>query len=128
MKKIHVLKRISGVLKTHVVSNKKEYLIIALMFLIGLLSGVVFVNNIGNEEFEVLEVYFNNFIENSETASLEFSEIIKESLKNNMAYGLAICFFGTTIIGMPIVFGAIVYKGFSLRIYNCFNNKYSRDK
>ena len=38
--------KIKETIKEHVVNNRKEYIIVALLFIIGIFLGVLFVNNI----------------------------------------------------------------------------------
>ena len=46
--------KIKDTLKQHILNNKKEYIIVVLLFLVGLFSGVFFVNNI--QENQKLEI------------------------------------------------------------------------
>ena len=41
-------------------------------------------------------------------------ELLQNSIKQNILLALIIWFFGTTVIGMPVVFGMVIYRGFSL--------------
>ena len=40
--------------------------------------------------------------------------MLKMTAKENLVLALALWFFGTTVIGIPIVFGIILYRGFCL--------------
>lgn len=114
MKKNIILKRVAELIINHIKINKKSYAIIFLIFLIGLLIGVVVVNNMSNESIGLKEEYINTCVYKINEQNLNSMEILKLSLKNNVIYACIIWFFGTTVIGIPIVFAMILYKGFSL--------------
>ena len=40
--------------------------------------------------------------------------ILKSTLLENIILAVTLWFFGTTVIGIPIVFGIIMYRGFCL--------------
>ena len=40
--------------------------------------------------------------------------LFKNSIMQNLILGVVIWFFGTTVIGIPIVFGLVLYRGFCL--------------
>ena len=55
--------KIVEIIKQHVINNSKEYIIVALLFIIGIFLGVLFVNNIQEAQRVEISSYFNNFIE-----------------------------------------------------------------
>lgn len=99
----------------HVINNKKEYILVTLLFLVGIFLGVMFINN--SEESQLTEItnYMQQFIEKlKNTQSLETSTLLKTTIMQNIVLAITLWFFGTTVIGIPIVFGIIMYKGFCL--------------
>ena len=40
--------------------------------------------------------------------------LFRTTLKENIMLALTLWFFGTTVIGIPIVFGIVLYRGFCL--------------
>ena len=99
----------------HVINNKKEYILVTLLFLVGIFLGVMFINN--SEESQLTEItnYMQQFIEKlKNTQSLETSTLLKKTIMQNIILAITLWFFGTTVIGIPIVFGIIMYKGFCL--------------
>ena len=110
-KKFKVLK----IIKEHVVNNKKEYFIIFLIFAIGIFSGVFFINNLQEGPKTEITNYLNQFIEKFKgLENINTIELLKNSLIQNGLLAIVIWFFGTTVIGIPIVFGIILYRGFCL--------------
>ena len=105
--------RIKEIIKDHVINNKKEYIIVVLLFIIGIFFGVFFVNNLGENERTEVQDYLNNFIDKmKQSESLDNISLLKTSITQNILLGLIIWFFGTTVIGIPIVFGILIYRGF----------------
>lgn len=99
----------------HVINNKKEYILVTLLFLVGIFLGVMFINN--SEESQLTEItnYMQQFIEKlKNTQNLETSTLLKTTIMQNIVLAITLWFFGTTVIGIPIVFGIIMYKGFCL--------------
>ena len=50
-------------IKQHLIANKKEYIIVALFFVIGIFLGVLFVNNVQEAQRAEISTYLNNFTE-----------------------------------------------------------------
>ena len=107
--------KICQLIKEHISNNAKEYLIVALMFIIGIFAGVFFVNNIQEEQKTEITQYLNNFIQQfKNTQNLDTINLLKTSITQNVVLAILIWFFGTTVIGIPVVFGIVIYRGFCL--------------
>lgn len=102
-------------IKEHVANNKKEYVIVSILFVIGIFLGVFFINNVGQEPKTLITEYLNQFIEKLKTTEdLNLIELLKTSIGQNIMLAIGLWFFGTTIIGIPVVFGIVAYRGFCL--------------
>ena len=100
---------------THILNNRKEYFIISLIFIIGILLGVFFVNNINDTQVETIKNYISDFVNTiKDGQTINNMDLLKQTLINNIIIASVIWFFGTTVIGLPIVFGLILYRGFIL--------------
>ena len=107
--------RVLKIIKEHVINNKKEYVIIFLIFVVGIFSGVFFVNHLQETPKTEITNYLNQFIEKFKgLESVNNIELLKNSLIQNIGLAIIIWFFGTTVIGIPIVFAIILYRGFCL--------------
>ena len=99
----------------HVINNKKEYILVTLLFLVGIFLGVMFINNSKETQLTEITNYMQQFIEKlKNTQNLETSTLLKTTIMQNIVLAIILWFFGTTVIGIPIVFGIIMYKGFCL--------------
>ena len=99
----------------HVINNKKEYILVTLLFLVGIFLGVMFINNSKETQLTEITNYMQQFIEKlKNTQNLETSTLLKTTIMQNIVLAITLWFFGTTVIGIPIVFGIIMYKGFCL--------------
>ena len=107
--------RIRETIIAHISNNKKEYFIISLIFIIGVLLGVFFINNINDSQIEIIKNYISDFVNAiKNNQSINNVELLKQTIINNIIIASIIWFFGTTVIGLPIVFGLILYRGFIL--------------
>lgn len=107
--------RVKETIQEHIMNNLKEYSIVALIFIIGVFLGVLFVNNIQEGQKAEITTYLSNFIETLKgTEKLDNIELLKNSIGQNLILAITIWFFGTTVIGIPVVFGMVLYRGFCL--------------
>lgn len=101
------------IIKEDILNNAKSYFIIGIIFIVGIFLGVMFINQ-AKDKSEI-EKYINTYVD--ETKSLQngnyFVELQKD-IKNNIVLVLILWFAGTTIIGIPIVLGIILFRGFCL--------------
>lgn len=108
-------RKIKQIIIEHVANNKKEYTIVILLFIIGIFLGVFFVNNMQESPKEEIQTYINNFIEKMKNLqNIDNATLLKNSIIQNIIFAILIWFFGTTVIGLPIVFGLVLYRGFCL--------------
>lgn len=86
--------KIKEIIKQHIKNNKREYIIVTLIFITGIFLGVLLVNNIKeNQQTEITE-YLNNFIDKMKiTEKLDNWSLLKTSLAQNLILGISIWFF-----------------------------------
>lgn len=105
--------QILTIIKEKVLNNAKSYFIIVIIFVVGILLGVMFINRL--EDKSEIENYINTYID--ETKLIEkgnYIQEVKNDIKENILLVFLLWFAGTTIIGIPIVFGVILFRGFCL--------------
>lgn len=107
--------KVKEIFKTYIKNNLKEYLIITIIFLIGLIFGVIFINNSTQTQVDEISVYFNEFINSLKNdIQINKSGLLKDALVSNFLLALGLWFVGSTVIGIPIVYAIIAYRGFCL--------------
>ena len=107
--------KIKETIVNHIMNNKKEYIIVSLIFIIGIFLGVLFINNIQEGAKEEITTYLNQFVEKMKNNQvINNIELLKTTIGQNIILTIIIWFFGTTVIGIPVVFGVVLYRGFCL--------------
>lgn len=106
---------IKNVILGYINQNIKIYAIVTLMFLIGWVIGIIFVNNSQKIQQEQINGYINTFIQGIKSdAEISKTEILKNSILSNLGITLVLWFLGSTVIGMPLIYIVILYKGYSI--------------
>lgn len=97
----------------HITDNIKEYATVVLIFFIGIIIGIIFINNVNDEQGTEISNYINNFIDSMhQNSTINFFNLLKESISSNIVLTICLWFAGCTVIGMPIVYGIIAFRGF----------------
>ena len=109
------MKNVKRLIKSHILTNKKEYIIMIIFLMVGIFLGILYINNVKEEQFNNISQYINTFIEKvKNTETIDNINLLKNSIISNMVLAFALWFFGTTVIGIPVVFGIMLYRGFCL--------------
>ena len=107
--------KIPNIITSHVKSNFREYAISMLIFIVGIFLGVMYINNTKDTQKEEITQYINSYVNQAkENKEILTGNLLKNSIKNNIILALLLWFAGTTLIGIPIVFGIIFFRGFCL--------------
>lgn len=107
--------KIASILLQHIRDNLKSYLLVAIILLIGIVLGVLFVNNLQEQQSQEVQSYVDEFVTSLQNGtSIDTGKLLKNSIKNNLMLAIAMWFAGSTVIGIPIVLGIVWYRGFCL--------------
>ena len=99
----------------HILENIKLYIIVIIIFIIGIVAGVIFINNTTEAQTTEIQNYINNFITALKQEShIEQMELLKSSISDNFILIISMWFIGSTVIGIPIIFGIVIYRGFCI--------------
>ncbi len=110
------IKEIGGIIYRHVKENARDYLILSIIFIIGVMIGVVIINNSDDNSKTELNGYINSFIDTikNESFQVDKPKLIKDTIINNLKILLIIWIAGTTIIGIPLIYIITIYRGISI--------------
>jgi len=107
--------QIGIIIYNHIIKNKKNYMIATILFFIGLIVGIMFINNMKEGQFIQIENYIESLINNiKNTEKIDYIVLLKESIIANFILVIIILIASSTIIGIPIVYITVIIKGFSL--------------
>ena len=122
------MKRRNSTIKTHIENNLREYAIASTIFIIGILFGVIFINNLNDTQNNEIGNYISTSIENlKESQDINQLLFIKETIKENLTFVTLLWLMGSTVIGLLLVYIIVAFKGFCLSytisaIFHVLNN------
>jgi len=98
--------------KKNIINQRKKYLFLSTIILIGIISGILFIFFISKEDKSLvkieLEAFFNYIKENK----INYFSSFINSVTSNFLYLIIIWVLGISIIGMPIIIFLLFFKGF----------------
>ena len=107
--------RVTEIIKSHIAENIKAYIIVSLITLIGIILGVIFVNNMSETQTQDIQTYLQSFTGAlKEGKTIDSGALLKKSLGNNLLLVFLMWFVGSTVIGIPVVLGIVTFRGFCL--------------
>ncbi|MBR3152431.1 MAG: stage II sporulation protein M [Clostridia bacterium] len=96
-------------------NNIKEYIVVSIIFLIGVVVGVMVINNSKEDQAKEVKSYVENIINNiKEEENINSNSVFTSKLKSNILFIILCGVLGSTFIGIPLLLVLIGYKGFSL--------------
>lgn len=99
----------------HIRDNLRTYLLVSCILLVGIILGVIFINNMGQTQKEEVQNYLNEFVNSLKGDSkIDNGKLLQNSIKNNVLLTLFMWFVGSTVIGIPLVLGMVLFRGFCL--------------
>ena len=103
------------ILIKYIKQNKKEFMSVTIVFFIGILIGIVCINNLKEiQKLEIIE-YIKNFITGiKESNSIDTIKLLKSTIAKNLITTLILWFVGLAVISMPIIYLIIAFRGFCL--------------
>jgi len=103
------------IIYNHIINNKREYLTVTILFFVGLIISIILFNNLSEKALGEINTYLNSLFNNIKNyENIDLLKILEESIVNNITITVLLWFGASTIIGIPIVYGTIIIKGFSL--------------
>ncbi len=114
-KRMRKKSRFKEIILTHIENNIKEYLIVSIIFLIGIVIGVIFINNTSENQSSEITNYINSFTQDlKNNKDINSLLLLQDSIKKNVMLAVFLWFMGSTVIGISIVYLTICFRGFCL--------------
>lgn len=106
---------LKNIILEHVNNNLKDYTVLVLFFLVGVILGVIFINNSNDNQKQQISSYITGMIKSlKEDYVIDDFSLLKTSIISNVKLTLILWFAGSTVIGVPFVYGIITYRGFCI--------------
>ncbi len=100
---------------THIENNIKEYAIVSIIFVIGIVIGVIFINNTSENQSTEITNYITSFSQDlKDNKDINTLMLLKDSIKKNIVLAVFLWFMGSTVIGISVVYLTICFRGFCL--------------
>lgn len=107
--------RISNIILEFIQTNSKICLILLIIFFIGVLLGVIFVNNCKETQENQIKSYIQNFVDGiRENYQISSTKLLWNAIMKNFITALVLWFLGLTLIGVPLIYLFIGYKGYCI--------------
>ncbi len=104
-----------SIILKHITNNLRSYTILIILFLIGIIVGVMFINNANEFQQEQLQGYINGFVDSLKgDYQIDTAKLLKSSVVDNVKLAIILWFVSSTVIGVFAVYGIIAYRGFCI--------------
>ncbi len=107
--------KIKEIVFSHIENNLREYIVFTVIFLIGIVIGVIFINNVSENQGLEITNYITSFVSSlKENNEINDFVLLKDSIKKNVVLATILWFMGSTVIGISIVYLIVAFRGFCL--------------
>lgn len=107
--------KLTNIILEHIKNNAKDYFILSIIFIIGVLAGVFFINQTTEQQKGEISSYINTFITSlKEKKDIDSIGLLKDSIIKNITLALALWFIGSTVTLIPLIYGIVAFRGFCL--------------
>ena len=105
-------RKYKNIIINHIQNNLKEYIISSIIFFIGILLGIVFVNNLNDVQTNEIQNYITNSINTLKGSNIKELSILKEYLSSNIFLAVSLWLMDLTIFRLLVVHLIVCFKGF----------------
>lgn len=103
------------ILVDYIIRNKKNFIIILIVFCTGIFIGTTFINNLAENQKLELNNYVEGLVKNIKNSeNINRLNLLILSIKQNVVIIILVWFLGCTIIGGIFIYIAVLYKGFAI--------------
>lgn len=101
-------------LKNYIKLDKKLFIFLIILLIVGIISGSVFVTLLSDSDKTLVTEYLNIFFEKLSNHQLDYLHVFKNSVISNIILVIFIWLLGISVIGLPIMVILYFYKAFVL--------------
>lgn len=105
---------IGKVFLAHFENNFTKYFFLIFIFSVGICIGSISLSYININTQNNISEYITSFLNHVKNRQISLNNLFIESFINNIKIIFIVWLFGTTIMGLPIIFALIGFKGFSI--------------
>lgn len=100
-------------IEDNILKNKKAYSICTIVFIAGIIVGIIMINSSNAETQKSISGYITEFIETIKNREFQIDgkKLLIKSLISNLKIAGIIWIAGSSIIGIPLVYASLGYKG-----------------
>jgi len=98
--------------KKNITSQKQKYLFLAVILLIGIVSGILFIFFISKTDKSLVNDELNLFFKILKENQLDYVSSLINSISSNILYFVIVWILGISIIGIPVIIFLLFLKGF----------------
>ena len=115
---------VKSIIYNHIAENIKEYVIITLIFVIGIIIGVVFINNSSDSQKNEINTYITNFVNSLKDTNntIDKTALLKDTIKSNVLLAILLWFMALsyTIASIMATLGGkgIIFSILTLLLHN----------
>lgn len=101
-----------NICKKHFKDNLLIYILLSLVFMVGISSGAITINMIDIEQKKELVKFLESFMKVINEENVDNLMLIKQSFKNNLQTFILLWILGISVIGIPLVICLVLLRGF----------------
>jgi stage II sporulation protein M len=101
-------------IKQHISENRPQYIMVIIIFLVGLVMGSYQVSGLDGGVKSQLSGMVDDYLRGGMDGSLSGQEILVAAFLKQLKATVLLWFLGLTVIGFPLILGFIWFRGFSL--------------
>jgi stage II sporulation protein M len=106
------MKYISTIVKKEFSSNRRGYLFLFGLIIIGIIFGSLFITILDKHDKLLVTNQITSFFNEIKSNNMNYILALKNSLVNNVLLVMGIWILGISIIGVPIIIFCLFFKGF----------------
>lgn len=105
--------QIQNAVLQHLRENRWQYLLVVFIFLLGAFLGNYKVSGMGGSTKTYLLNLLDNYLYVGAQGDIRNQEILVNAVLNQGKYVMGVWFLGLTVIGLPLILGAVLLRGLS---------------